>query len=227
MENSLESIIDNSLNNVNEIPLFTTLFSFVICIIMSFILRDFYIRRSFSLNSKSHIGNILPILSLVIFLVIVIIKSSLALSLGLVGALSIVRFRTPIKEPEDLIYLFIAIGIGLGYGSGQILITTILSLTILFIINFWLSNKNLYKNLDYNLILNWENPNITFEDIEVTINRFTNSIKLIRIEKSNKTNTAVLIINIAKEYKINDLIKSLSKVDTSLEISFFESVNNI
>ena len=38
-----------------------------------------------------------------------IVKSSLALSLGLVGALSIVRFRTPIKEPEDLIYLFLAL----------------------------------------------------------------------------------------------------------------------
>ena len=51
------------------------------------------------------------------------VKSSLALSLGLVGALSIVRFRAAIKEPEELIYLFLTIAAGLGTGAGQIKIT--------------------------------------------------------------------------------------------------------
>ena len=46
-------------------------------------------------------------------LVIAVVKSSLALSLGLVGALSIVRFRTPVKEPEELTYLFFSIALGL------------------------------------------------------------------------------------------------------------------
>lgn len=58
-------------------------------------------------------------------LIITIIKSSIALSLGLVGALSIVRFRTPIKEPEELLYLFVAIAVGLGLGANQILATII------------------------------------------------------------------------------------------------------
>ena len=90
-----------------QVELIPTLFGFSLCVLMSFILRHFYIRRSFSLTGKSHIGSIIPILSSVVFLVIVIVKSSLALSLGLVGALSIVRFRTPIKEPEELVYLFL------------------------------------------------------------------------------------------------------------------------
>ncbi len=58
-------------------------------------------------------------------LIITIIKSSIALSLGLVGALSIVRFRTPIKEPEELLYIFIAIAVGLGLGANQVLPTVI------------------------------------------------------------------------------------------------------
>ncbi len=58
-------------------------------------------------------------------LIITIIKSSIALSLGLVGALSIVRFRTPIKEPEELLYIFIAIAVGLGLGANQVLATVI------------------------------------------------------------------------------------------------------
>lgn len=59
------------------------------------------------------------------FLVIFVVKSSLALSLGLVGALSIVRFRTPIKGPEELVYLFLSIAIGLGFGAGFTNLTTL------------------------------------------------------------------------------------------------------
>lgn len=75
----------------------------------------------------------LPIFLLLIpsmILIITIIKSSIALSLGLVGALSIVRFRTPIKEPEELLYLFVAIAIGLGLGANQLVPTVIGFLTI-------------------------------------------------------------------------------------------------
>ena len=79
-------------------------------------------------------GHIFPILSSIIFLVILVVKSSLALSLGLVGALSIVRFRTPIKEPEELVYLFLVIAIGLGAGAGQIEIVIVGSLTTLLIV---------------------------------------------------------------------------------------------
>lgn len=70
----------------------------------------------------------LPIFILLIpsmILIISIIKSSIALSLGLVGALSIVRFRTPIKEPEELLYLFVAIAVGLGLGANQLMATLI------------------------------------------------------------------------------------------------------
>ena len=62
---------------------------------------------------------VLPVICLTTLLVISVVKSSLALSLGLVGALSIVRFRTPIKEPEELAYIFLAIAIGLALGADQ------------------------------------------------------------------------------------------------------------
>jgi hypothetical protein len=64
-------------------------------------------------------------------LIITIVKSSLALSLGLVGALSIVRFRTPVKEPEELAYLFMAIAIGLGMGADYRLETSVGTILIL------------------------------------------------------------------------------------------------
>jgi hypothetical protein len=58
-------------------------------------------------------------------LIIRIVRSSPALSLGFVRASSIVRFRAAIKEPEELVFPFLAISIGLGLGAGQALVTIV------------------------------------------------------------------------------------------------------
>jgi len=76
-------------------------------LVLSLILQWHYRRFSSALSSKENFSKIFPLILLTTLLIITIVKSSLALSLGLVGALSIVRFRTPIKEPEELAYLFI------------------------------------------------------------------------------------------------------------------------
>lgn len=77
------------------------------------------------LTDRSQYTGIFLVLVPTMVLIITIVKSSLALSLGLVGALSIVRFRTPVKEPEELTYLFLAIAAGLGLGAGQLMITNV------------------------------------------------------------------------------------------------------
>ena len=78
-----------------------------------------YIKKARVLSNKEDfVKNFIPI-SMTTMFIIVVVKSSLALSLGLVGALSIVRFRTAIKEPEELGYLFLCIAIGLGNGESQ------------------------------------------------------------------------------------------------------------
>lgn len=68
-------------------------------------------------SSTESIARVFPMLTIVTVAVITVVKSSVALSLGLVGALSIVRFRAAIKDPEELVYLFLCIGIGLALGA--------------------------------------------------------------------------------------------------------------
>ena len=85
------------------------LVNLLLCMILVSFVGWFYKKFSRSLGGKTHVGAILPLIGLTVFMVITVVKSSLALSLGLVGALSIVRFRTPIKEPEELGYLFLTI----------------------------------------------------------------------------------------------------------------------
>ncbi len=211
---------------VNQLDITQTLFNFVICIIMAFILRKFYINRSYSLTGKLHIGSVLPILSAVVFTVIVIVKSSLALSLGLVGALSIVRFRTPIKEPEELVYLFLAISIGLGYGAGHALLTTVLTTSTLIIIYFWLSNRQGTDSQEYNLIINWENHEVSFDELSKQLIELVTSMSLARMERAPSRNTAVLLIEPKEDISLDKIVSNLQKLDPQLSITFFEAKTN-
>jgi hypothetical protein len=99
-------------------------------IALSVIVAWYYARFGEALSNRFKFARLLPILCLTTILVISVVKASLALSLGLVGALSIVRFRTAIKDPEELIYLFLAIAVGLGLGADQ-RIPTLVAVSVL------------------------------------------------------------------------------------------------
>ena len=211
--------------NTDELSLIAVLFNLLGAMIVSFVVRQFYFSYSSSLTGKAHIASILPILTGIIFLIIVVVKTSLALSLGLVGALSIVRFRTPIKEPEELIYLFLAIAIGLGFGAGYPIITILVVLIILIIIYFFLSNKN-SKSSEYNLVINWNGDKITQEIIKNTLTELSTSLKLVRYENGPEVNSAVFLLDIKQGKNIDTVINSLKNIDKNISITFFESKVN-
>ena len=81
--------------------------------VMALLVRFLFRRFSVSASGTDSISRVFPLLAIITTAIIAVVKSSLALSLGLVGALSIVRFRAAIKEPEELVYLFLCIAIGL------------------------------------------------------------------------------------------------------------------
>jgi hypothetical protein len=85
--------------------------------LLALYIRFLYRRCNGSVSNSDSVARIFPLLTMVTIGVIAVVKSSLALSLGLVGALSIVRFRAAIKDPEELVYLFLCIGIGLALGA--------------------------------------------------------------------------------------------------------------
>ena len=111
------------------------LLNLLIAAIVSVIIKIHYRRYGSVITNREEFSNVFPFITLTTVLVISVVKSSLALSLGLVGALSIVRFRTPIKEPEELAYLFISIAAGLGFGANQTLPTLVSILFILICIS--------------------------------------------------------------------------------------------
>jgi hypothetical protein len=96
-----------------------------IAALLAWILGRVYVRYGGSLSNRTAFARNFVLIATTTVLIISIVKSSLALSLGLVGALSIVRFRAAIKEPEELAYLFLNIAIGLGLGADQRMVTLV------------------------------------------------------------------------------------------------------
>jgi hypothetical protein len=139
---------DQILPFVNNMPLDLRVLgvNLIIGAVLAYIVRFHFFRFSNSLSNRTEFTSVLPFMILTTILIISIVKSSLALSLGLVGALSIVRFRTPIKEPEELAYLFLSIAIGLGLGANQVLATVLSAIIILVLMTFFMRNKRLNRN---------------------------------------------------------------------------------
>ncbi len=114
---------------VTSLPKF--ILSLGVAAALGLLLSQVYIRFGTSLSNRRAFARNFLLLTVTTTLIISIVKSSVALSLGLVGALSIVRFRAAIKEPEELAFLFLAISVGLGLGAGQGLLTAVALLIIL------------------------------------------------------------------------------------------------
>jgi len=86
-------------------------------------------------NRKFNVS--LVMLTLVTTMVMLVIGSDIALSLGMVGALSIVRFRTAIKDPRDTTYIFWSIGVGLSVGTGNYMVASIGSIFLLAVLSMF------------------------------------------------------------------------------------------
>lgn len=106
----------------------------IVLVALSSLLSLVYLLLANSLSNRARLAAVFPLMSLTTMLIIAIIQSSLALSLGLVGALSIVRFRSAIKDPQELAYIFLAIALGLGFGAGQPTLTILFFGIILLVI---------------------------------------------------------------------------------------------
>ena len=112
----------------------------------------------------------LVLLSVLTTFVILAVTSNVVLSLGMVGALSIVRFRTAIKEPLDLVFLFWSISVGIILGAGLYSLA-FLGSAFITVILLVLTGK-VDSSAPYILMLQLENENAELQATEIIKNRF-------------------------------------------------------
>ena len=211
------------LNEQIQINLITFVEGLILAGFLSFIIQITYLKFSTSLSNKFDFSKNFIILGITTALVITIVKSSLALSLGLVGALSIVRFRAAIKEPEELIYLFLIIATGLGCGAGQLKITLIgILFAILIIIIFSLYWKK--KKIADEEILNSSiifNKRISDKEIDGLINKINPmclQIKFISLSSTENQTTLNLDLKPKNFKNVGEITETVKKFDSKVKI---------
>ena len=169
--------------------------SLILTAITAYILSKIYVRFGQALSNRSNFGNTFVPMAMTTMIIITIVKSSLALSLGLVGALSIVRFRAAIKEPEELIYLFICVAIGLGYGANQITVTIVGFLMV--VIAIALIRKSAFKveksNVMYLTISKKSKTRLDIEKILEVLEKNSFEVDLKRLDESPTANEVSFI----------------------------------
>ena len=195
-------------------------------VVLSILLRWHFQRFSSTFSNREEFGQVCPFVMLTTILIITVVKSSLALSLGLVGALSIVRFRTPIKEPEELAYLFIAIAMGLGLGADQTLPTCIAGPLILGVMALfkWVrqdrKNKNLYLSID------WENEagqsDQLLEKINSIIEKHVILSDLRRVDAKEHTIATTYYIDIESHGSLSALMNELQGAFAGVSVTFID-----
>ena len=225
LDKSLENFFLNS--NI-EIDFGNFFIAILLSLILAYLVKLTYIKVGRALNDKDYFSDTFIPLAIITTLVITVIKFSLALSLGLVGALSIVRFRAAIKEPEELVYLFFIISIGLANGANQFLLSIIATIIIL----IFLFIRNIYKNKNSNSgnfisdsnILNviiLQNDKKNIDDI---INKLKPNFKYLKLKSANieKTTSNYIFWYESNSENFEHLLKSISKLsDESVNISIY------
>ena len=194
----------------------------LLSIVLTSIIAWFYRIYGRSFSNRAKLASILPILAMITVLIISVVKSSLALSLGLVGALSIVRFRTAIKEPEELIYLFMAIAIGVGLGADQRW-PTVLAVAIMlgYLILHQLQSEKPPKN---NLFLNvaTTNHDHVFGQINDLLLEYAERADLRRLDRNDGGLQATYLIRTKDDQTLTHLMDSLRTELPGCELSFVE-----
>ena len=186
MNEELENLL---LLSAERLTLLEVILNFIVCIISTYLLVYVYNKYSQTVTNRKIFSRIFPLYSIAIFAIITVIQSSIALSLGLVGALSIIRFRTAIKEPEQLIYLLMSTGIAIGAAAGQlnvVITATILFVIISFIDNTRQKNKSVSLSNEQTVHLKFDaRINDTSKIINGGSNYFDGNAKLISVRSDN------------------------------------------
>ena len=183
------------LSNINAFSTVDVLLALGLAFVIGLFIFLIYKKTYQGVMYSDSFGVSLIAMSMITSLVIIAVTSNVVLSLGMVGALSIVRFRTAIKEPMDIAFLFWAIAVGIVLGAGLLPLAIIGSVIIGIIIVVFSTRK--IGDTPYILVVNCEN-----EETENTANTLIKEEAKKSVLKSKAVNK--LGVELTYEVRIKD-----------------------
>lgn len=145
------------IENVTSVSIIDMVLALVLSFCIGLFIYLIYMKTYQGVMYSSGFGVSLIAMTMITTIVILAVTSNVVLSLGMVGALSIVRFRTAIKEPLDIAFLFWAIGVGIVLAAGMIPLAVIGSVIIGLVLMMFVNRKT--HTCPYIVVVHCENHN--------------------------------------------------------------------
>jgi len=191
----------------------------------------FYRRFGSSMSNREVLARSFLPLAMTTTLIIFIVQSSIALSLGLVGALSIVRFRAAIKEPEELVYLFITIAVGLGFGASlkpgsptsALTIAALAAILTCLAISRRIRGPEALPN--FHLTLSSHDAALDLDSTLEAVGSHSQSAALKRYDRSPEGQEIALIVEFSSASQLSACNAALAKLQPQAALTFVENRN--
>jgi len=229
--------MDNSINNFLNKEILTHIYlpseivvnlliSFVLGLVISFVYKKTH--RGLSYSQSFVVTNIF--IAVIVCMVIMIIGNNLARAFALVGALSIIRFRTVVKDTKDTAYIFWSLAVGMAAGTGSYFLALAGTVIITFIaIILYLTNYGSIYKSEFILQFRSKNDNDKKNEYNNVISDYTKSSKLLNVESSGDNKSLKLSFDVVmKEDKSYDqFVTDLSNIQGLTEVIVIAAKNDV
>jgi uncharacterized membrane protein YhiD involved in acid resistance len=226
--NELKAFLADNLSGFSPKAIPNFIFSFLVCAALSFLLGRLYVKYGNSLSNRKSFSRNFIVLAITTMFIISVVKSSLALSLGLVGALSIVRFRSAIKEPEELTYLFLTIAIGLGCGAGLTILTLVAFVGFVAVI--WFNNrfqKDVEAQSLYLTISSNAPETVNIGKVVEELKKHCTAIKLKRSDENAFAMEASFYVEFDGLEQLEQTKNALKTIHPSVAVTFMDNTRDL
>jgi len=195
----------------SDVILSNLLIALFVTLLMSLYVYFIYQKTSISTFVDPDFGMSMTMISLVVTTIIMVSKSNFAISLSAIGALSIVRFRTAVKNPSDLMYMFWAIGNGIICGTGvyNVAVISALFITLGILTMRILPKRNIST---YLLSINLSNKDSDEKIYEI----LKNNTKKYLLDTKNITNSGK--VNMVFEIRSDNVDKLLNEIHEQKDV---------
>ncbi|MBN1890033.1 MAG: DUF4956 domain-containing protein [Thermoflexales bacterium] len=196
----------------------------VLAVITSFILSRVYIYWGGSLSNRRKFAANFMLVTVTTTFIILVVRSSVALSLGLVGALSIIRFRAAIKEPEELAYLFFAISLGIGLGDNQRLVTLIALLVVIALVGLAHLFRQSQADVNLHLSITSRGPDkVGVEQVMDVLKKHCAKLRLLRCDENPQTLELSFVVEFQHVSDLTQARAALQGLSPAIELSFLDN----
>lgn len=218
------------LENLQSLSLFSPsvseiLINLSVSLICSFIISLIYKYTYNGIGYSQSFVNSIIFLSLITSMVIMIIGNNLARAFGLVGALSIIRFRTAIKDTSDIVYIFLGLGLGMSAGVGYHKLAIIGTLFIGTVLILFSKSKNeIFKSGNYLLQFTYKSAAATAEkEFPPVLDNFCSRFEIVNV-RSDEFEGALIYsyhVQFKRGRQPDDFIRALQSVPGTMDVNIF------